>query len=164
MKPAKLYVSVTREDGTFLLRGMASQKKTREVLTDFAEQRPGGRAVFTLLSQHDGRMRLRPSAPELFEAEVIGRVAHAPALWGLLKAKPEIAPMIIMPSTPKFRTPDRSVTNSPKAAINNGVAAVKMVRRIASANPMACLLFCKPPRMAKAYTVMNKCVARQNEE
>lgn len=91
MKPAKLYVSVTREDGSFLLRGMASHKKVREVLADFAEQRPGGRAVFALLSQHDGRIRLRPSSPGLFEAEVIGRVAHAPALWGLLPAKPEIA-------------------------------------------------------------------------
>lgn len=91
MKPAKLYVSVTRPDGSFLLRGMASQKKTREVFEDFADARPEGRAVFALFSQHDGRLRLRTSTPGLFEAEVIGRVEHAPALWGLLPAKPEIA-------------------------------------------------------------------------
>jgi hypothetical protein len=91
MIPTKLYVSVTRDDGSFLLRGMASEKKTREVLSEFAAARPGGRAVFTLLSQHDGRMRLRAASPGPFEAEVIGRAAHAPALWGLLPAKPEIA-------------------------------------------------------------------------
>lgn len=91
MKPDKLYVSVTREDGTFAVRGMASQKKTREVFEAFRDTRPGGRAVFTLLSQHDGRLRLRPSTGEVFSAEIIGRTAHAPALWGLLPAKPEIA-------------------------------------------------------------------------
>lgn len=91
MKPAKLYVSVTREDGSFLVRGMASQKKTRDVFEAFRDDRPGGRAVFALLSQHDGRLRLRPSSGALFETEVIGRTAHAPALWGLLPAKPEIA-------------------------------------------------------------------------
>lgn len=91
MIPAKLHVSVTREDGSFLVRGMASEKKTREVLSDFTAASPGGRAVFTLLSQHDGRIRLRSATPGPFEAEVIGRVAHAPALWGLLPARPEIA-------------------------------------------------------------------------
>jgi len=91
MKPDKLHVSVTKEDGSFLVRGMASQKKTREVFQTFSEARPGGRAVFTLLSQHDGRMRLRTAAEGLFEVEVIGRVAHARSLWGLLPEKPEIA-------------------------------------------------------------------------
>lgn len=91
MKPDKLYVSVTREDGTFAIRGMASQKKTREVFQTFAQDRPGGRAVLAVFSQHDGRLRVRTSGDDLFEAEVIGRAPHAAALWGLLPAKPEIA-------------------------------------------------------------------------
>ena len=33
-----------------------------------------------------------------------------------INANPEIAPIIIMPSTPKFKTPDLSVINSPDAA------------------------------------------------
>ena len=37
-----------------------------------------------------------------------------------IKAKPEIAPIIIIPSTPKFKTPDLSVINSPDAARING--------------------------------------------
>ena len=38
--------------------------------------------------------------------------------------KPATAPMIIMPSTPRLRTPERSTTSSPMAAISKGVAAV----------------------------------------
>jgi len=91
MKPSKLYVSVTREDGSFLVRGMASHPKTLEVFRTFSNERPGGRAVFALLSQHDGRLRLRPSKDGLFEAEVIGRAARIATLWGWLPAKPEIA-------------------------------------------------------------------------
>ena len=91
MKPEKLFVSVTREDGTFAVQGMASQKKAREVFQTFAKDRPGGRAIMTVLSQHDGRLRVRPSTDDLFDAEVVGRVAHALALWGFLPAKPEIA-------------------------------------------------------------------------
>ena len=34
----------------------------------------------------------------------------------IINAKPEIAPIIIIPSTPKFNTPERSVINSPDAA------------------------------------------------
>ena len=37
--------------------------------------------------------------------------------------KPQIAPIIIIPSTPKFRTPDFSTINSPVAANKIGVAA-----------------------------------------
>ena len=36
-------------------------------------------------------------------------------------ANPQIAPMIIMPSTPRFRTPERSATISPIAARRMGV-------------------------------------------
>ena len=38
----------------------------------------------------------------------------------IINAKPEIAPIIIIPSTPKFNTPERSVINSPEAAKING--------------------------------------------
>jgi hypothetical protein len=38
--------------------------------------------------------------------------------------------MIIMPSTPRFRTPERSTTSSPIAASSSGVAAVAMVMKI----------------------------------
>ena len=47
-------------------------------------------------------------------------------------AKLQAAPIAIMPSTPRFSTPERSVTSSPKAAISSGVDAVTMVSRMAS--------------------------------
>ena len=40
----------------------------------------------------------------------------------VISAKPEIAPMIIIPSTPRFRTPDLSVINSPQDAKIKGTA------------------------------------------
>src|ERR1700756_3872481 len=48
--------------------------------------------------------------------------------------KPHAAPTIIMPSTPRLRTPERSVTSSPVAAINSGVDAASTERVIASSN------------------------------
>src|ERR1043165_6051604 len=50
--------------------------------------------------------------------------------------KPQAAPTIIMPSTPRFKTPARSTTSSPDAASSSGVDAVMMVSRMASANSM----------------------------
>src|SRR5690242_4566155 len=47
-------------------------------------------------------------------------------------AKPQAAPMIIMPSTPRLRTPARSVTSSPVAAIRSGVDAASTDRMMAS--------------------------------
>ena len=46
--------------------------------------------------------------------------------------KPQAAPTIIMPSTPRLSTPERSVTSSPVAAINSGVDAASTDRMIAS--------------------------------
>ena len=91
MRPQKLFVSVTDEDGYFKRRGMASEKKTLEVFREFRDECPGGRAGFALLSQHDGRISLRCSTEGMFDAEIIGRAYHAPAFLGLLPAKPEIA-------------------------------------------------------------------------
>ncbi|MGY2937702.1 hypothetical protein ACVWXL_004937 [Bradyrhizobium sp. GM22.5] len=52
-------------------------------------------------------------------------VNHAPA-------KPHAAPTIIMPSTPRLSTPERSVTSSPVAAIRSGVEAASTARMMAS--------------------------------
>src|SRR6201996_8160137 len=51
--------------------------------------------------------------------------SHAPP-------KPQAAPTIIMPSTPRLSTPERSVTSSPVAAIRSGVDAASIERMIAS--------------------------------
>src|SRR5690606_3061344 len=51
-------------------------------------------------------------------------------------AKPDTAPISIMPSTPRLSTPERSTTSSPMAAIRSGVAAVAIVRRIACVKSM----------------------------
>ena len=52
-------------------------------------------------------------------------------------AKPATAPITIIPSTPRFSTPERSVTSSPIAASSSGVDAVMMVSRTASSPLMA---------------------------
>ena len=54
-----------------------------------------------------------------------------------INAKPEIAPMIIIPSTPKFNTPDLSVISSPEAASIRGtedaiIAPIKIPRKLIS--------------------------------
>ncbi len=48
--------------------------------------------------------------------------------------KPQAAPTIIMPSTPRLSTPERSVTSSPVAAINSGVDAASTDRMMASSS------------------------------
>src|SRR3978361_734638 len=63
------------------------------------------------------------SAPMMVEPET-----YAPP-------KPQAAPTIIMPSTPRLSTPARSVTSSPVAAISNGVDAASTARMIASSSP-----------------------------
>src|SRR5215470_12170921 len=51
-------------------------------------------------------------------------------------AKPQAAPMIIMPSRPRLSTPARSTTSSPAAASRSGVEAVSTARMIASSKPI----------------------------
>src|SRR5580692_1190623 len=58
---------------------------------------------------------------------MIEPVSHAPP-------NPHAAPTIIMPSTPRLRTPERSVTSSPVAAINRGVDAANTDRTMASSS------------------------------
>src|SRR3954447_19246358 len=53
-----------------------------------------------------------------------------PVRWA--PAKPQAAPMIIMPSTPRLSTPARSSTSSPAAAISKGVDALSTARMMAS--------------------------------
>lgn len=81
-------------------------------------------------------------------------------------AKPVMAPITIMPSTPRFKTPDRSTTSSPMAAISSGVAAVAMVMRIDSS-----ILFdpleCRGLSGAVSYqsdAIMDEHVTGENEE
>src|SRR5882672_4483605 len=45
--------------------------------------------------------------------------------------------MIIMPSTPRLSTPERSTINSPAAASSSGVEAAITDRMMASSSPMA---------------------------
>ena len=47
-------------------------------------------------------------------------------------AKPDTAPITIIPSTPRLSTPERSTTSSPTAASSSGVDAVMIVSRTAS--------------------------------
>ena len=49
--------------------------------------------------------------------------------------KPQAAPTIIMPSTPRLSTPERSVTSSPVAASSSGVEAASTARMMASMSP-----------------------------
>src|SRR6266404_3907217 len=51
-------------------------------------------------------------------------------------AKPQAAPMIIMPSTPRLSTPERSTTSSPAAASSSGVEAAITDRMMASSSPI----------------------------
>src|ERR1700743_1317196 len=69
-----------------------------------------------------------PAIIPQIEPTRIEPLSHAPP-------KPQAAPTIIMPSTPRFRTPERSATSSPVAAINSGVEAASTERMIASASP-----------------------------
>src|SRR5579863_4346110 len=48
--------------------------------------------------------------------------------------KAQAAPTIIMPSTPRLRTPERSVTSSPVAAISRGVDAASTDRMMGSSS------------------------------
>src|SRR5262245_14041456 len=80
-------------------------------------------------------------------------VSHAPA-------KPQAAPTIIMPSTPRLRTPERSTTSSPQAAIRSGVDAEITVSRIASSRPMGAPVDCAD----EADAVGDHRVASEHEE
>src|SRR5229473_4684389 len=73
---------------------------------------------------------------------------------------PQAAPTIIMPSTPRLRTPARSVTSSPVAAINSGVDAASTERIMASSSPTGHL----SRRENQPETVENERVAGEHVE
>src|ERR1700752_4571313 len=75
-------------------------------------------------------------------------------------ANPQAAPMIIMPSTPRLSTPERSVTSSPTAASSNGVEAAITERMMASAKPMRGL----SRRADKAHAVEDHRIAGEDVE
>src|SRR3984957_2501592 len=91
---------------------------------------------------------IRHSAPIMVEP-----VSQAPP-------NPQAAPTIIMPSTPRLSTPERSVTSSPVAAINNGVDAASTDRMIASSNSTGHL----PRRENQSETVENERVTGEHIE
>src|SRR5690606_27181191 len=74
--------------------------------------------------------------------------------------------MIIMPSTPRLMTPERSTTSSPIAAMSKGVAAVAIVMTIASNIWHLCCSQTRGGRLRsnKSDLVVNEGVASQNEE
>src|SRR5579864_7915503 len=84
---------------------------------------------------------------------MIDPVSHAPP-------KAQAAPTIIMPSTPRLSTPERSVTSSPVAAINSGVDAASTDRMMASTSSTGHLTV----REDQLEAVENEGIARKHVE
>src|SRR4051812_40282449 len=80
-------------------------------------------------------------------------VNHAPP-------KPQAAPTIIIPSTPRLSTPERSVTSSPVAAIRSGVDAASTARMMASTSSTGHLTV----REDQLEAVKNKGIASEHVE
>src|SRR5262245_17956224 len=57
-------------------------------------------------------------------------------LLAMTVEKPAMAPTIIMPSTPRLSTPERSATSSPVAAMRSGVAAIMALIRMLARSSM----------------------------
>src|SRR3954452_5547510 len=74
--------------------------------------------------------------------------------------KPQAAPTIIMPSTPRLSTPERSVTSSPAAAISSGVDAARTERTLASSSSTGHLTV----REDQLEAVKNKGIAGEHIE
>src|SRR4029434_4601552 len=74
--------------------------------------------------------------------------------------KPQAAPTIIMPSTPRLSTPERSVTSSPVAASSSGVEAASTARMMASMSPTGHLW----RRKNKLEPIENEGIAGQHVE
>src|SRR4051812_34144515 len=74
--------------------------------------------------------------------------------------KPQAAPTIIMPSTPRLSTPARSVTSSPMPASSSGVDAASTDRMMASNSPIGGLSL----RHDQLDPVQNQRIAGQHIE
>ncbi len=83
MLARKLFVSATDAAGGFSGRGMVSLAKALETLGAFFEAGEGERAVFMVLSDHDGRIELR-HGPGGLVGVITARAARDAALGGLL--------------------------------------------------------------------------------
>src|SRR5262245_42441011 len=76
--------------------------------------------------------------------------------------KADTAPITIMPSTPRLRTPERSTTSSPMAATRSGVATAMLERircSMRSAGSQS-----QPRQTLKRDAVMNQGIAAENVE
>ena len=82
----KLFVSATDADGAFTGRGMVSLKRALEVLDEFVAADAGGRAMFMVQSDHDGRLEVRHGRGGLV-AIVTARAARTALLGGWLPAR-----------------------------------------------------------------------------
>ena len=94
------------------------------------QREPGGHLVdreAQRQQREDQRTAARPATMPHSAPTMIEPVSQAPA-------KPQAAPMIIMPSTPRLSTPERSATSSPAAASSSGVEAASTERMMASSS------------------------------
>src|SRR5437763_13525485 len=82
----------------------------------------------------------------------------------LAAAKPHAAPTAIIPSTPRLRTPERSPTSSPSAAIRSGVEAARRVMRGPSSPSMTGLGESDRRRPRDPDAVGDERVAGEHEE
>src|SRR5262245_54105669 len=79
-------------------------------------------------------------------------------------ANPHAAPTAIIPSTPRLRTPERSLTSSPWAAIRRGVEAVRMVTSGPSSPSMSGLAEGDRRPAGDPDAVVDERVAGEHEE
>ncbi len=82
----KLFVSATDAKGGFTGRGMVSQVRALEVMEQFVTAEEGERAVFMVVSNHDGRVELR-HASDALSGMVMVRAARKAIFGGLLPAR-----------------------------------------------------------------------------
>lgn len=82
----KLFVSATDAAGAFTGRGSVSEVRALEVLEDFVAANAGERAVFMVISDHDGRVELR-NRPGGLMGTVTASAAREALLGGLLPAR-----------------------------------------------------------------------------
>jgi hypothetical protein len=82
----KLYITATDADGAFTGRGMLSLARALEVFADFVDAQAGGRAMFMVVSNHDGRIEMRPAAGGIATSVTVSAPRRA-MLGGLLPAR-----------------------------------------------------------------------------
>ena len=80
------FVSITDTAGRFTGRGMVGQARALELLDGFVAAGNGGRAVFAIISDHDGRIELHRGRSGL-SGVVTARAARPAALGGILPAR-----------------------------------------------------------------------------